>query len=90
MKTCGNEKAPKSPVELTIHIGAESWERLVDRLDEFAAEIRTQSETNHSPEGRWGGAGTNGSYSVMVIDKTPEQYREELHNWWENLPETPK
>jgi len=69
---------PKSPIEVTITIGAETFGDLLSTMyNEIREWDRNQAVQSHI----WGGAGTNGNVSVDIRDITPELYREELQAW---------
>ena len=69
---------PKSPIEVTIRIGAETfadlWRVMYDEIKKWDRdqEVRTCF---------WGGSGIHGDVIVQIRDITPEQYREELWVW---------
>lgn len=71
---------PRSPIEVTITIGAETPRDLYWRLRN---ELGEWSETEPPRWHIWGGAGTHGEVKVELRNITPEQYRAELQKWFE-------
>lgn len=74
------DKPPRPVIEFKLTIGAESFERLGQALEQLAFEILC--EKARGPSGCWGGAGSNGHYTIdHDPNLTPEQYRSDLQAW---------
>lgn len=69
---------PKAPYEVTLQVGAETFELLCSRVYDEALRWESQGFVR---KGMWGGAGTHGHVEVEQREVTPEQYRRELQDW---------
>ncbi len=67
-------KPPQAPFELTLHLDAETWDRLMFNFELFAEHV-----AEHGPECNLGGGG--GDVRVRVRDVSPEQYASEVRAW---------
>jgi hypothetical protein len=74
--------APKHAFEITLKIGASTWEYAKRAVDDIAKHLEDCGENCGMVSGGWDGCH---SVDIQKRDVTPEQYRDELEIWRVNM-----
>lgn len=79
-ETSSKGAPPVQPFELTIAIGAESWDLAIGRLRELANHI-----AEHGPDCSMvsGSAGSHASVTIVRREVSPGRFRKELFEWFD-------